>query len=362
MSVLLSETPHVLITGGAGFVGTHIAIRIKNQWPDLKVTAFDNLKRRGSELNLQRLKSNGIDFIYGDVRQPSDLEAVGPVGLIIECSAEPSVLAGYGSAPDYVVDTNLTGAINCLNIARRYQSAFLFLSTSRVYPVELINSLSFTETENRFVLSDTQPCNGVSSKGITEEFPLTGIRSIYGATKLCAEYMAVEYAAAYDFPLIINRFGVITGPGQFGKVDQGVFALWIAMHHFQQKLSYIGWGGGGKQVRDLLHVDDLADLLITQITRWNEFNGQTYNAGGGVESSLSLLETTRLCQEITGKDIPIVSIPENRSADLRLYITDSSKVMRETGWKPKHSPSDTLIDLYQWMLQSEEALRKIWIS
>ena len=159
---------------------------------------------------------------------------------------------------------------------------------------------------------------------------------------------------------IINRCGVLTGPWQMRKVDQGVFTLWVAMHYFERELQYIGWGGQGKQVRDLLHIDDLIDLLTIELARFDDLHGQTYNVGGGVASSLSLQETTRLCQQITGKTIPVTAVDSNRPADMALYITDSSRISELTGWRPQRTPEQTLRSIYEWIVAEEPTVRHIW--
>jgi CDP-paratose 2-epimerase len=147
-----------------------------------------------------------------------------------------------------------------------------------------------------------------------------------------------------------------------GKSDQGVFALWLARHYFKRELSYIGWGGQGQQVRDLLHIDDLARLLDLQLASFEKVAGQVYNVGGGEASSLSLRETTRLCQEITGNKIPLKSDPENRPSDLRLYITDNSRVTAATGWEPIYSPLQTLQSIYQWVRDNEPLVAPLWAN
>src|SRR5207248_10177371 len=119
----------VLVTGGAGFVGANLCVALAARDPTREIVAFDNLKRRGSELNLPRLREAGVRFVHGDVRAPSDLEAAGPVDAIVECSAEPSVMAGVEGGTEFVVHTNLLGAHNCLELARRTGATFLFLST-----------------------------------------------------------------------------------------------------------------------------------------------------------------------------------------------------------------------------------------
>ena len=350
---------NTLITGGAGFVGSHLAIGLKAHKSDVRVIALDNLRRRGSELNLPRLRAGGVEFVHGDVRQVQDLEAVGPVDFILECSAEPSVLAGYGEAPNYVVDTNLTGAINCFEIARRHSAAVIFLSTSRVYPMETLGRLAYCESETRFELAEEQSIAGASVDGISDAFPLDGVRSLYGATKLAAEMILAEYSAMYQLPAIINRCGVLTGPWQMGKIDQGVVVLWAARHIFGGALSYIGYGGQGKQVRDMLHVSDLLSLVDYQMEHVEALSGETYNVGGGHNISASLLEMTTLCEQITGNTIEIGSDSENRPADIPLYITDNAKVTKETGWKPTRGVEEIFGEVCAWIESHRESLTAI---
>ncbi|HEX6508889.1 MAG TPA: NAD-dependent epimerase/dehydratase family protein [Chloroflexota bacterium] len=360
----MSSSPYktILVTGGAGFVGSNLAIWFQRAYPDTHVIAADNLKRRGTEVNLPRLRQEGIEFVHCDIRNAEDLSFEQGVDLILECSAEPSVLAGYGQSPAYLINTNLMGTINCLELARRSGADFVFLSTSRVYPIEALNSLGTIELDSRFALTQDQPLPGVSEHGIGERFPLEGSRSLYGATKLCSELLIQEYGAMYGVRFIINRCGVITGPWQMGKVDQGVFALWMAHHYFRRGLSYIGWGGQGKQVRDLLDVDDLTDLLAIQLSRFSPLAGQTFNVGGGLDCSLSLLETTRLCQEITGNVVPIEKVPENRPADVKVYVSDNRHITETVGWLPHRTPRDTLTRLFDWFTESEPLIRHLWTA
>ncbi len=351
----------ILITGGAGFVGSALGLGLKQKYPHWEITALDNLKRRGSELNLSRLQEAGIKFIHGDVRNNSDLDASAlQPDLILECSAEPSVLAGYNS-PGYVLETNLIGTINCLELARKTQADFIFLSTSRVYPIEYLNKLEFIETQTRFELKKEQLLSGASNYGIAENFPLDKARSLYGTTKLASELLIAEYADSYQIQTIINRCGVLTGPWQMGKVDQGVFALWMAYHYFQKPLKYIGYGGTGKQVRDFLHVSDLLKLIDLQIDQIDKYKGETFNVGGGLENTLSLQETTKICQEITGNKILISPILENRPGDVPIFITDSRKVIDATNWKPESNAITTLTDIYEWIKSYESQIKFIFI-
>jgi CDP-paratose 2-epimerase len=345
----------VLVTGGCGFVGASVSVALAARNPDWEVVAFDNLKRRGSELNLPRLRLAGVEFVHGDVREPGDLLAVPRVDALVECSAEPAVLAGFDS-PDYVVSTNLIGAYHCLELARRHGAFFVFLSTSRVYPAETLRRLSLVENATRFELAPEQDVPGVSPEGVSEAFPLEGARTLYGATKLAAELLAAEYADAFGLRTVVDRCGVIAGPWQMGKVDQGVFTHWVLSHYFGRPLQYIGYGGTGKQVRDVLYVDDLVDLVEEQLLQPDAWAGFDGNVGGGRECSLSLLETTDLCRELTANEVPIEPVDEARPGDVPLYISDCGRLFERTDWRPRHSPRQLLEEIVSWVDENHRNL------
>ena len=350
----------ILVTGGAGFVGSNIALSFKRDRPAASVVAFDNLKRRGSELTLERMRAGGVEFAHGDVRVPTDIASVGPVDLIIEASAETSVHAGYDGDPNYVIHTNLLGATNCLEHARQHGAALVFLSSSRVYPIAPLRALPLDRTATRFVLRLGTPVTGITAAGISEQFTLTGNRSLYGATKLSAELLIEEYKAMYGIRALINRCGVISGPWQMGKVDQGFIVLWMARHLFGGQLSYMGFGGDGLQVRDVLHVDDLYDLLIRQLADLdNQFAQTFYNVGGGMENSVSICELTALCEEISGKRIKIGRVAESRDADIPYYVSDCSAVAGATGWTPTRDLRKILEDIRRWLVDNRHQVEAV---
>ena len=335
-------------------MGSSLALALKASHPQAGVTAFDNLHRRGSELNLNRLQQAGVAFAHGDIRSLADLTSLPePPDLIIECSAEPSVLAGYSSSPEYVIDTNLTGCYHCLELARRTHADFVFISTSRVYPYRRLNELAYDERPDRFHLCAEQKLPGASGAGISEDFPLDGPRSFYGTTKLAGELLITEYADAYGLRCLVDRCGILTGPWQMGKIDQGVIALWMAAHYFRRNLSYIGFDGSGRQVRDFLHVADFCDLLLEQIAHFDTYQGRVFNVGGGLDFSLSLKETTRLCEEITGNRLSITQVPQTRPADVRIYYTDHQRLSAVNGWQPKRDARTTLGDIFRWIRGAE---------
>jgi CDP-paratose 2-epimerase len=346
----------LLITGGAGFVGSNLAILLAGRHPDWEVTALDNLYRKGSALNLPRLEEAGVEFVKGDVREPEGLMGLPKFDAIIECSAEPSVMSGVDGDTGYLVHTNLTGAYNCLELARRDGAFFVFLSTSRVYPVGPQVDLRLEETATRFELAAEQEVRGVSPAGISEDFPLEGARTLYGATKLAAELLVEEYRASLGVPAVIDRFGVIAGPWQMGKVDQGVFTHWMLAHYFRNPLSYIGFGGHGKQVRDLLHVEDLVDLVERQLLDPDKWDGHTVNAGGGYECSLSLRETTGICQRLTGNEVAIAPVAETRQGDVPIYLSDCARLFDLDEWRPRRSAEDVLADIYEWVASDEDRI------
>jgi CDP-paratose 2-epimerase len=350
----------ILITGGCGFVGSNLAVLFKQFYTESEVYCLDNLSRRGSEINLQKVLAAGGQFIHGDVRIKSDFDRIPKVDIVIDAAAEPSVLAGkIPGELENLIDTNLNGTINTLYFAKKHQSGIIFLSTSRVYPYDTLAKAKLVSTPKRFNLSNDQTFLGLSEQGIAENYPLEGLRSLYGATKLASEYFIQEFANNFSLPAIINRCGVLSGPYQMGKIDQGVIVLWMAKHFWKGRLGYIGYGGLGQQARDVLHVRDLFRLVQWQIANLGLLKGQIYNVGGGLENTVSLSELTDLCSQITGNNIEIGSSLENRPGDLPIYVTDNRKITDFSGWKPEISVSTLLKEVHEWFLIDKNSLKSI---
>lgn len=355
----MSNNISILITGGCGFVGSNLALMLQSKYADYSITVLDNLKRRGSELNLPKLKAAGIAFIHGDIRNREDLDLEQKFDYVIDAAAEPSVMAGMGAALSYVINTNLSGTINTLELAARCGAKFIFLSTSRVYPIPYLEQINYTEGDTRFELSAAQDLPGMSIKGIGEAFPLDKARSVYGSTKLASELMIEEFREFFGVDYVINRCGVIAGPHQMGKVDQGVITLWVARHYWGRDVAYFGYGGTGKQVRDALHIYDLFDLIDYELHHFDTVSGRTMNAGGGMASSVSLQELTAICASVTGNKVNATAVPENRRGDIPLYITDNTKITALTGWSPKRNVTDIVTDTYNWIHEHEKELKPI---
>ena len=181
----MKKKKNFLITGGCGFVGSNIAILFKLKYPNSKVISLDNLKRQGSELNIERLKEYEVQFIHGDIRNKEDFDSLPEIDILIE----PSVLSGIDTTPDYVLNTNLVGTINCLNFAKKNKAKFIFLSTSRIYPIKTLNQVEYRIDETRFSIENKQSLKGVSINGINESFGIDGARSFYGTSKLSSELL-----------------------------------------------------------------------------------------------------------------------------------------------------------------------------
>lgn len=348
----------IIVAGGAGFVGSSLALALARD-TGASVTALDNLKRRGSELAMERLKAGGVAFVHGDIRNPEDLEATGECDLLLDCSAEPSVHAGYGASPAYLINTNLLGTVNCLEHARRHGAAVAFISTSRVYPIAPLRALPLTSQGDRLALPAGAQGLGWSEAGISEDFPLAGARSLYGTTKLASEMLVEEYRATYGLKTLTYRCGVLAGPWQMGKVDQGFMVLWAARHLYGGTLGYMGFGGHGHQVRDVLHVDDLYDLLALQLADLERWSGSLFNVGGGAANAVSLRELTALCEAATGRNVAMGIQPETRDADIPWYVTDNTRVSAATGWTPKRDVPGLVGDICRWLAEHRTRLEPI---
>ncbi len=333
----------LLITGICGFVGSRLAACLLERAPGLEVTGIDNLIRPGSEGNRSELRSKGIGFTHGDVRFRSDVESLPSCDWVIDAAANPSVLAGVDgrSSPRQLTEHNLAGTLNLLEYCRERKAGLILLSSSRVYSVKELAGLPMREQAHAFALDDSRLPQGVSSAGITERFPTNPPVSLYGATKLASEIMAIEYGITFGFPVWIDRCGVLAGAGQFGTAEQGIFSYWLHAHAARMPLRYIGFGGCGHQVRDAFHPQDLAALIAMQLQRTPP-DDPIYNVGGGAENAMSLAQLTAWCDERFGPHQPQPD-PRPRPFDIPWLIMDYSGTRSDFGWKPERA-LDSILD------------------
>jgi CDP-paratose 2-epimerase len=336
----------ILITGICGFVGSRLARALQERLAGVEITGIDNLLRPGSETNRQHLADYGIRFAHGDLRMRSDVESLGGCDWVIDAAANPSVLAGIDgkSSPRQLSEHNLEGTLNILEYCRLHKAGLILLSTSRVYSIRDLAALPM-HVHNRAFTLDEQQLNqpGITANGISETFPTRAPISLYGATKLASEIMACEYSLTFQFPVWINRCGVLAGGGQFGTAEQGIFSYWLHAYAARLRLRYIGFGGKGYQVRDAFHPDDLADLLTIQMKRSPPAEA-VFNAGGGPGNAMSLAQLTEWCGAHFGVHAPEAD-ETPRAFDIPWFVMDNSRSSRELGWSPKRSLSSILEEI-----------------
>jgi CDP-paratose 2-epimerase len=349
----------ILVTGICGFVGSQVAAHFKRALEGAEIVGIDNLLRRGSESNLAPLKRLGCAIFHGDLRLGDDLAELPRCDWVIDCAANPSVLAGVSGGTAQLVGHNLVGTLNLLEKCRRDAAGLVILSSSRVYSIDALNAIPLDEAETRFVVAHDGPRPtpaGASARGISERFSTAAPVSLYGGTKLASEVMALEYAAAFGFPVWIDRCGVIAGPGQFGRIDQGIFSYWIYQWLLGAPLKYVGYGGKGLQVRDFVSPGDLVRLLEAQIRNPGAAAPRILNVGGGPERSMSLAELSSFCRENVGPAPPVGAVAETRRYDIPYYVTDAAEAERAWGWTPVEPRDQTLQAIARWARDNRELL------
>jgi len=335
----------ILITGICGFAGTAIAEALLERREGLAISGIDNLHRPGSEINRVRLRKRGIKFVQGDIRQASDFEVLPAADWVIDAAANPSVLAGLAGnvSSRQLFEHNLASMVNVLEFCKTHRAGLLLLSSSRVYSIPALKSLPLKHTADAFYLDRTAELPaGVSARGIGVDFSTHAPVSLYGGTKLACEAMALEYGEAFEFPVWIDRCGVLAGPGQFGTPEQGIFAYWVNAHLHRRPLRYIGFDGTGKQVRDALHPRDLAALLDLQMRRERTGGQRIYTAGGGPENAISLAQLTAWCDARFGA-IAVTADRNERPYDIPWVVMDNAGCERHFGWQPE-TPIKALLE------------------
>jgi CDP-paratose 2-epimerase len=325
----------IFIAGICGFAGASLARWFKSAIEGARISGIDNLSRPGAETNRGSLAAEGVQVFHGDVRAASDLEGLPAVDWIVDAAANPSVLAGVDgqSSSRQLIEHNLYGTLNLLEYAKRHRSGFILLSSSRVYSIPPLSALPMRTDGKTFALDAAKPLPaGISAQGIAEEFPVAAPVSLYGSTKLASEAIALEYGYTFDFPVWINRCGVLAGAGQFGLISQGIISYWMHAHAARRPLRYIGFGGLGLQVRDAFHPNDLARLLQLQMRDSAAKGERLFNAGGGASNSISLAQLTADCDARFGPHAPSRDSSE-RPFDLPWIVMNSARVRRRFGWQ-----------------------------
>jgi len=339
----------ILVTGGCGFIGTNLCVYLNNK--GFKVSSLDNLSKIGSKFNHQILLKNKIKNFKIDIKNFQKINKLPKFNIIIDCCAEVAVEISKKDI-DRVINTNLIGTINILKKIKNDKSKIIFLSSSRVYSIEAINKL----VNNKKIIS--KPIK--TKKMINENFNTIKPKSIYGLTKYASEMFIQEFSYAFRIKYIINRCGVVSGPLQFGKVDQGFLSLWVWRHLIKKNLTYVGYGGYGNQVRDVLHIYDLCELIEKQINNFDSKYNLIFTVGGSKKSCTSLNKLTRICEEITKNKIKIFKKPKTSIYDIPYYVSDNSKVSKQYNWKPKNDVRSIALDTYNWLKKNKINLKKFF--
>ena len=343
--MIIDNDMKILITGGCGFIGSNIAIFLKNKINKLTIHSLDNLSRNSSKINLNRLKKHKIKNFNINICDKSKIELLKRYDFIIDCCAEAAVEASKLDS-ERVFFTNLVGTFNILEKAKKDKSKIIFLSTSRVYSIKKI--LSKVKNINK------KNYNFKINENFSKKSPI----SLYGFTKLSSEKLIEEYSFSNDIKYIINRFGVVSGPWQFGKQDQGFISLWLWRFINKKKLSYIGFGGLGNQVRDVIHVQDVCELILEQIKRIKKINNKIFNVGGGLNNKISLKELTIKSRQITKNNIRIGKITKTSNYDIPYYVTDNKKIYNFYKWRVKRDLDTIINDTFEVLVKYKKLFKE----
>ncbi|MDB6114143.1 MAG: rfbE 1 [Lacunisphaera sp.] len=334
----------ILITGICGFVGSSVARGLLAAGH--QVTGFDSYIRPGSETNREPLERLGAKVITADLRDARAMDALPAADFVIDAAANPSVLAGVDgrTSSRELVDHNLTGTINVLEYCKVHKAGFILLSTSRVYSIAPLTTLPSVVKKDALIPDNTKPLPaGLTPEGLNESFATAAPISLYGATKLASEALALEYGETFGFPVFINRCGVLAGAGQFGRADQGIFAYWINSWLRKRPLKYLGFGGQGHQVRDCLHPRDLLPLLEKQFAAPKmSVDDRLANFSGGAASAMSLKQLSAWCAARFGPHV-VVEDGTPRPFDIPWIVLDSAKAARVWHWRPA-TPTVTILE------------------
>lgn len=334
-----------LISGVCGFVGSTLARALAERGHT--VAGFDSFIRPGSEVNQAHLKAHGVRVVHADLRAASDVDALPNADVVIDAAANPSVLAGVDgrTSSRQLVEHNLGGTVNLLEYCKARKAGFILLSTSRVYAITPLADLPVVVEHGAFhpAPDPTRWPAGLTPAGVAETFATTAPVSLYGATKLASETLALEYGEAFGFPVYINRCGVLAGAGQFGRADQGIFAYWINSWLRRRPLKYLGFGGTGHQVRDCLHPRDLLPILEKQfVAPALSAPDRVINLSGGSGSARSLAQLSAWCSARFGPH-GVEADGSPRPFDLPWVVLDHAKATRLWGWRPT-TPVESILD------------------
>ncbi len=333
----------ILINGGCGFLGSNLAAHGIKQGYD--VTVLDNLSRYGSYSNLEWLKTLGkFNFVHGDTRNRNDVDTIingGGFDVVMHLAGQVAMTTSIEN-PYKDFQTNTVGTLNVLDAIRRFSpdTVMTFSSTNKVYGD--LEQYDYTETDTRYICEQWK-------KGFDESVPLD-FRSPYGCSKGAADQYMLDYARIFGIKTIVFRHSSMYGGRQFATYDQGWIG-WFCEKAIEKKkdpsCAPFTISGNGKQVRDILHAEDMINLYYTAVSQADKIAGEVFNIGGGFDQSLSLLELFDLLNNMLDIKLEYTQLPP-RVSDQKVFIADITKINRLTGWQPKVTAVEGIKKMVEW--------------
>lgn len=337
-----------LVTGGAGFIGTNLILALCGRgW---KVTLFDNLSRKGAGINLKYLKgkfnSNKLQIVIKDIRDFKSLKDCVGVDVVFHLAAQTAVTTSIEN-PREDFEANALGTFNLLEAVRQKnkKAIVLFASTNKVYGG--LSYLKYKESKSKY-------CIQGYPDGIDESFNLD-FNSPYGCSKGVADQYVRDYARIYNLSTVVFRQSCIYGPMQFGIEDQGWVAHLGARAILGKPVSIFG---NGKQVRDLLYIDDLVEAYLKSIGKISKVKGEVFNIGGGAVNSLSILQYVNYLEDKLRKKIKVVA-KKTRTGDQKVFISDNTKIKKYLNWTPATGNREGLPKMLAWIKEKKGLFAKI---
>jgi CDP-paratose 2-epimerase len=336
----------VLVTGGAGFIGANLVHRLMRDGDRVRI--YDNLSREGTAKNLDWLHScfgSSLDVEIADIRNANALRsALQGIDFVYHFASQVAVTSSLKD-PVHDFSVNARATVLLLDELRALQNppGLLFTSTNKVYGG--LADCGLHALRDRYEPDDSS----VASRGISEKQPLD-FHSPYGCSKGAADQYVLDFARSYGLRAAVFRMSCIYGPHQFGNEDQG----WVA--HFAlraMRREPITIYGDGKQVRDILFIDDLLEAMLAARARIHEITGQAFNIGGGPENTISLVELLAHLRRLCGHPLETV-FSGWRTGDQRYYVSDFSRFQQATGWAPRVSVPDGVTRLYDWLREEAQ--------
>ena len=335
----------IIVTGGCGFVGSSLCLYLKKKIKNSQILSIDNLSKSYSKYNQKILLKNKIINKNINLGEFHSLEKIKfRADFIIDCSAEPAVEISRKKVVK-VIESNFLSTLNILEKSKEDNSKIIFISSSRVYPIKI----SFGKFKKYKKFKKHFP--------YSEKADFSEQKSIYGFTKYSSEKLIEEYNLSNNVKYIINRCGLISGPGQYGKVEQGLISLWMWRHLNKINVTYLGHGGKGDQLRDVLFVEDFCKLILRQLKSFKLFENKLFCIGGGKRNVIKLKELTEMCKTITNNKVKVFQKSKTSIYDIPYYVTSLKKIKKLCGWEPKVDLNKGLKEIYNWMILNRHKIK-----